>query len=181
VTGRRRRGTTTSPPELEGLLAGLTHRLAVAPAGKAHEQAAALAATGRAALDRGQWVEAREALLAAHERLDVEEPESELREFPRGLVGYVARGDRGVPVGPEEDPVANRLRLALRLAAVLRRDGVSTAPIDERLRQAEAHYREGERGAAVRATDEALGLLERARRSRTRPAPVDTPPDRREP
>ncbi|MCI4319627.1 MAG: hypothetical protein L3K23_05815 [Thermoplasmata archaeon] len=178
---RRRRGSTTSAADLEGLHAGLNHRLASAPRGKSRDEASALAEKGRGALERGEWVEAREALLAAHERLDAEEPESELREFPRGLVGYVPRGDRGVPVGPEEDSVANRLRLALRLAAVVRRDGIDTERIDERLRAAEAFYRTGDRAGAVRATDDALGWLERARPPRTASAGARGPRDRREP
>ena len=162
-------------------MAGLSHRLANAPAGPAREAASVFAEQGRSALRRQAWVEAREALLAAHEQLDAVATETELREFPRGLVGYVPRGDRGVPVGAEEDPVANRLRLALRLATVLHRDGIPTERIEERLREAETQFDAGDRAAAVRTTNEALGLIERARRTPTGSESGKAAPARREP
>jgi hypothetical protein len=162
VTAGSARARSTSVADLEGLLAGVTHRLATVPAGERHLAAAGLAEEGRGALRAGRRAEALATLLRAHEILDAEEPEEELREFPRGLIAYLPRGDRGVPVGPEEDAVSNRLRLALRLAAVRRRDGVDTTPIEARLREAESHHRSGARASAVRCINEALGMLERA-------------------
>jgi hypothetical protein len=162
VTAGAKTARTTSVADLEGLLAGLTHRLSSVPSGPGHATVVRLAEEGRVAMRQGKRADALAVLLRAHEILDSEEPEQELREFPRGLIAYLPRGDRGVPAGPDEDAVANRLRLALRLAAVRRRDGVDTGPIEERLREAESFYRAGERTAAVRSINAALGLLERA-------------------
>ncbi|MCI4349989.1 MAG: hypothetical protein L3K15_00510 [Thermoplasmata archaeon] len=170
MTAGPKRTRPSSVADLEGLFAGVAHRLSTLPPGPGRTQATEFAEQGRVAMRRGKRDDALALFLRAHEILDSEEREPELREFPRGLIAYLPRGDPGVPVGPEEDALVNRLRLALRLAAVRRRDGMDTNEVEACLRAADVQFRNGDRPAAVRSINAALGMLERA--SPPRPAPA---------
>lgn len=93
-------------------------------------------------------------------RRGVRRGEGEVSQWPRGLVEYVTRGpeDEGLPP-EEEDRTAQRLHLASRLISVLRARGIEVAPFVARLRDADAVYRSGDRGGAMRRVDELLGDL----------------------
>jgi hypothetical protein len=100
------------------------------------------------------------ALLGAESRLDRLEEETELTEFPRGLVEYVARGPRGSPPPREEEPLANRMLIVERLWEVRRADGFPVEPLLKDLRDAERAYGAGDRGLARRLVDRVHTALE---------------------
>jgi hypothetical protein len=154
------------PSDLEGYLEGVTRRLAERRQAGTPEPELEAALTGaRAALRRKAWSEADARLRAIDARLDAGREEMELTEHPRGLVGYVALGSRGVPPASEEEALANRIRLLVRLASVRRSVG---GEVDTALRHLEAArraYDTGDRATARREADAAHRLLE------TEPAP----------
>jgi hypothetical protein len=155
VPGKRKAGLSSSPAapprrsraaELEGFRVGLVHRLETRRrAGRPHPEAERELVRGTAALERGNWSEAEAALTEADDLLDRDEPEPELRERPRGLVGYVPRdGDWGAPTPREEEPLANRLVLVQRLLTIRRAHGDPMDDLVSLLREAEAAYLRGE-------------------------------------
>jgi hypothetical protein len=95
-------------------------------------------------------------------RRRVRRGEGEVTQWPRGLTGYVSKGPAEETPSADEDRVANRLKLAGRLIAVLRSQGHEVDPWIRRLREAEAALRSGDRAGAVAHLDRLLGDLERA-------------------
>ncbi|MCI4330320.1 MAG: hypothetical protein L3K19_00530 [Thermoplasmata archaeon] len=146
---------------LHGYLSGVRHRLA---AGGIPEpiraSVAERLATAEKALERGALPDAERALLDADAQLDRLGEETELTEFPRGLVGYVPRGARGSPPPREEEPLANRMLIVERLWEVRRSDGYDVQPLLPALHEAEAAYRAGDRGRARRLVDQVHTALE---------------------
>jgi hypothetical protein len=110
----------------------------------------------------GRWEEADRTLRKVDEGLRGAREESELTEFPRGLLSYVPKGPKGASPGPEEDPLANRLTLLLRLLEI--------APPGEEARQetlrllgeARGALKEGDRRRAQKLLNEAHFGLESA-------------------
>ncbi len=163
----RRRSTAPRPTllaeEVEGFLAGVTERLRDRRrAGAPDPELESRLDSARALIARGSLRAAETQLLSIDRRLDEGEEESELTEFPRGLVGYVPTGGRGRPAGDEEDPVANRLRLIERLLEVRRREGRDVAPWVRTLREAFQALRAGDRGRARRLGNEVHAALDAA-------------------
>ena len=150
--------------EVEGFLAGVVERLAERRrAGTPRPELETRVEAARQELGRGGVRAAETALLDVDRLLDEDEEESELTEFPRGLVGYTPVGDRGRPPRDDEDPVANRLRLVERLLDVRRRAGHDVAAPLARLREAFAALRAGDRARARALGDEVHAVLDRAR------------------
>ncbi len=84
-----------------------------------------------------------------------------MTQWPRGVTGYVPSGpDDDVP-SPEEDRLANRVRLAARLLAVLRGQGRDVDGIVRRLAEAESALRSGDRDRAALLLDRVLSELDR--------------------
>ncbi|MGI0053754.1 MAG: hypothetical protein ACRECR_05825, partial [Thermoplasmata archaeon] len=90
-------------------------------------------------------------LEAVGEELARSRGESELAEFPRGLVGYVPRGDRGDP--PGEDPLANRIELLGRLLPLARLGVADGIRARAELAEAVEALRRGDRESARRRAD----------------------------
>jgi hypothetical protein len=154
-------GVERSPEELNGYLSGLRYRLGrVSPPEPLRASLATLLTGAEAALGSGRLAEAERALLEAEARLDDLDEETELVEFPRGLVGYVSRGPRGAAPPREEEPLANRMLLVERLWHVRRADGYSVESLLPALREAEAAYRDGDRERARRLIDRVHAALE---------------------
>jgi predicted lipid-binding transport protein (Tim44 family) len=65
-----------------------------------------------------------------------------------------------VPPGPEEERLANRIRLVGRLAAVRESSGADVRQVREHLTAAQTAYDRGDRNAARREVDRAHQLLE---------------------
>ncbi len=161
----RRRSATPRPTllaeEVEGFLAGVDERLKERRrAGNAETELEARWTRARDLVARGALRDAETELLTIDARLDEREEESELTEFPRGLVGYVPAGERGRPPTDEEDPVANRLRLIERLLDVRRHEGRDVGPLVARLAAAFTALRAGDRGLARRLGDEVHAALD---------------------
>ncbi len=93
----------------------------------------------------------------------------EVTEWPRGLTEYVPVGPPDAAPSPEEDPLVNRLRLASRLLAVLRSQGLDVSREVAELRAADQLLTLGDRARAAGAIDGLLAGLD-ARR------PPPTPP-----
>jgi hypothetical protein len=147
--------------ELEGFSIGIAHRLRLLrDQGSANIQ-------GERELARARGLLAADDALAARailERLDSElrkaRPESELREFPRGLVDYTPTGDRGVPVPRDDEPIANRLVLVERLLDLRRSQGADVENWSRELTAAEAAYRAGDRPRAREICDRVHAALD---------------------
>ncbi len=158
MTGRPR---PVRPAEVEGFLEGVRHRLKRRrEAGTPDVDAERLFEEAQAATRRGDWPLAEERLHAADARLDAAEPERALSEWPRGLVGYVPRGEVGVPPEREEEPIANRLLLVHRLLEVRRSEGWNVEALYRLLAAAEEAYRAGDRARARALGDEVHRRLE---------------------
>lgn len=156
-----RRGAPPSREEVEGFLAGVSHRVARASGPEARALAEELE-RARAAWVAGRWDEAEQRLSAIEEQMDAKVGEPELNEFPRGLVGYVPRGDRGIPTPVDDDPLANRLLLVRRLRDVVLAAGRPVDAADRLLTGAETALSAGDRAEARRRVDSAHALLEAA-------------------
>lgn len=153
--------------ELEGYLIGVERRLAERTAeGPVDPELGRELAEARTALRAGRLREADERLRRLDGRLDALRPEMEMVDRPRGLVGYVPKGDRGVPPTPEEDALANRIRLVGRLASLRAAEGREVAGALAALRRAQTAYDRGDREEARRALDAAHRALDEPR---TRP------------
>lgn len=151
--------------ELEGFLAGTRHALALARRdGRPRPELESVLTEAAGRLARGDLAAAAERVGAVDAVLRGERAESELTEFPRGLIGYVPRGDPGVPRTDEEDPLANRIRLLARLADVAALGASELEAARGELRAAEAALRGGDRAAARRAADAAHRIIEGAAR-----------------
>lgn len=119
---RRRPG----PAEVEGFLTGVEHQLRSMEVPDA--EATRHLEAARSAVRAHDWSGAERELFAATDRLRRLTGESPLREWPRGLVGYVPTEPERKAPDPGEDPVTNRLRLVERLLAVARSRGT---PVDD--------------------------------------------------
>ncbi|HYK93661.1 MAG TPA: hypothetical protein VEY07_06430, partial [Thermoplasmata archaeon] len=119
-----------------------------------------LVTEARESIRRGEWAHAEELLEAASARMSAARPESELREWPRGLVSYREIGARGEPPGPEEDPVANRLLLVQRLLSVRAAQGRSVDRLTRLLNEVDRELRAGRRDRARELLDEVHRALE---------------------
>lgn len=147
--------------DLEGYLVGVSRRLEERTA--AHGPDPALVeelAAARKALHAGRLSEADRKLRALDARLDADRPEVEMQDHPRGLIGYVPKGDRGVPPTAEEEPLANRIRLIGRLATVRAAEGRDVTVARRLLTEAQAAYDAGDRPLARRKVDDAHRRLD---------------------
>src|SRR5580692_2013978 len=121
--------------EISGFLEGVRHRLLERRrAGAAVPDLEQRLADAQAFLASAHLAEAERVLLDVSDRLDHDEPEPELIEFPRGLVRYDAGTDRGVPTPEDEEPVGNRLTLIERLLTVAASEGVEVGDLRGLLR-----------------------------------------------
>lgn len=151
-----------SAEELEGYLAGMTHRLSqlTVPA-DTRRAVAELLEQARRELAAGDLPGTERTTREAERQLDeVDEEEAELSEFPRGLVGYVPTGSRGSPTPREEEPLSNRMLLVHRLWEVRRAQRREVDPLLPALREAEAAYAAGDRTRARRLIDRVHADLE---------------------
>ena len=155
----RPRSTPPEREEVEGFLEGVTLRLAHASSEDRARHGAALA-EAQHCLNRGQLVEAEALLVAIDAALETAEGEPELSEFPRGLVGYVPKRDRGHPTPDDEEPIANRIRLVARLIEVRRSEGRDVEEWVGALRNAQGAYSSGDRPKARRLCDAVLREVE---------------------
>jgi hypothetical protein len=157
--------------EVEGFLAGLTEALArLRRAGAPRPELEQSLAEAAAELRRGRAREALAGLVRVDEALRAAEEESELTEFPRGLVGYVPRGARGAPLPPEEEPLAHRRRLVLHLAELVELPPSEHAQVIAELALAEQEIARGERARAKERIDAVHQRIEEAG-ARQRPPP----------
>lgn len=145
--------------ELEGYLEGVRVRLAPP---EIEERAALLAEWARArdALRAGRLAEAEALLRTIDGALDAQRLETVVVERPRGLTGYRTLGGAEVPPGPEEEALANRIRLIGRLATVRAAAGGDVVAVRGDLAKAQAAYARGDRAEARRLVDRAHGRLE---------------------
>lgn len=102
-------------------------------------------------------------------RRRVRRGESEVTEWPRGLVDYLPTGAPDATPSPDEDRDLNRLRLASRLLGFARARGVSVDPDVARLHEADRAFREGNREKGRRIVDDVLAEVERRLGADTRP------------
>ena len=93
-------------------------------------------------------------------RRRVRRGEGEVTEWPRGLASYVPAGPEEATPSSEEDLLANRLRTAARLLALLRSQGRTVEREVARLREIEARAVAGDRAAAARELDRLLADLD---------------------
>jgi hypothetical protein len=155
----RPRETPPEREEVEGFLEGVTLRLAHASVAERGRHDASLSKAKRC-LERGDLVGAESRLVAIDSALQAAEGEPELSEFPRGLVGYVAKGDRGHPTRDDEEPLANRIRLVARLIEVRRSEGRDVEEWVRALGEAQRAYTEGDRPTARHRCDAVLREVE---------------------
>ena len=148
-----------SREDVEGFLEGVRHRLERASPEQRSRHGPAVA-EARAALSADRLAEAAATLEAIDRDLDAAAGEPELSEFPRGLVSYVARGDRGDPTPEDDDPLANRIRLVSRLIEVRRSGGHPVEPWVRALREAQSAYEAGDRRRARALCDATLAEVE---------------------
>jgi len=169
-----RAGTSGSDgPELEGFVEGVRHRLQERRgAGRALPDLERRLTAANGALLAGDVAGAERILLTISDRLDEDETEPELLQFPRGLVAYDAGADRGVPTPEEEEPVGNRLRTVERLLAVAAREGVEVADLQKEIALARMQYVDGEWRSARDQGVRILDALDRRRASRGSREPI---------
>jgi hypothetical protein len=157
----RRSGGPPTPEDLEGYLTGVRIRLTERrAAGDVDASLDRELARAEAALQSGALDVADQLLRALDERLDALTPEVEMLDRPRGLVGFTTVGDPGIPMGAEEDPIANRLILVGRLATLRASQGREVGLALRLLAEARQAHTAGDRPAARRAVDRAHALLE---------------------
>jgi hypothetical protein len=156
---RRPTGATLRREDVEGFLEGVDYRVRQFRGAERPELDSDLA-RARSAVDAADLATGEAILLAIDRRIDGLEGERELAEFPRGLVDYVAVGDRGHPTPNEEDPLANRIRLVGRLLDVRRSQGRDVGGATRTIREAEAALGRGDRGAARSLCDAAHAAAE---------------------
>jgi hypothetical protein len=150
-----------SREELEGFLEGLTERARTwKREGRLPSDVEGLLEDGRRRILEGKLVEGESSLLAADRRMAALSPEVELMEYPRGLVGYVPRGERGAPPQRDEEQLSNRLLLVQRLLVVRRGEGREVDTLVQRLNEAEAAYLAGDRALARRLIDDVQDRLD---------------------
>jgi hypothetical protein len=153
--------------EISGFLEGVRHRLLERRrAGAAVPDLEQRLADAQAFLASAHLAEAERVLLDVSDRLDHDEPEPELIEFPRGLVRYDAGTDRGVPTPEDEEPVGNRLTLIERLLTVAASEGVEVGDLRGLLRVARSAYRADDRRRAKETGERILTELDRRRSDR---------------
>jgi hypothetical protein len=128
--------------------------------GRQEKKAEALLREAGRRLEEGRLVEAEATYAAADQLLDAQEPEVELIDYPRGLVGYVPLGERGAPPERDEEQLSNRLLLIQRLLTVRRSEGREVDRFLPRLNAAELAYVKGDRVTARRLVDEVHSDLE---------------------
>jgi len=97
----------------------------------------------------------------ADARRRVRRGESEVTEWPRGLVDYVPSDEPERAPSPEEDRDLNRLKLAARLLGSARAQGRPVEAAVARLRQAERAFREGDRTEGRRLVGEVIDEVDR--------------------
>jgi hypothetical protein len=158
--------------EIAGFLEGVRHRLlerrrdgSPVPDLEQH------LADAQSAIASGDLAKAERVLLDVSDRLDHDEPEPELSEFPRGLLRYDAATDRGVPTPESEEPVGNRLTLVERLLTVAAAEGVDVVDLRGLLRVARSAYMAGDRRLAKETGERILDALDRRRADRPPPEP----------
>ena len=144
--------------ELEGYLVGVARRLEELEV--AEPPLTAALAEARRSLRAGRLADADRQLRAIDAALDRRRPEMEMLDRPRGLVGYTPKGDRGVPPGPEEEPLQNRLRLVGRLASLREAEGHEVGEARRLLTEAQRAYDAGDRATARRRVDDAHRILD---------------------
>ncbi len=94
-------------------------------------------------------------------RRDVRRGEGEVRDWPRGLVGYrPSSPDHGPPRG-EEDRTANRLILAGRLIRLIESRGEDASALRDELADAHRRLAAGDRERAEPALEALLGKIVR--------------------
>jgi hypothetical protein len=153
--------TARHAAELEGYLEGVARRLAERRRdGTPSPELEARWAEAKATFRRRDGEATDRILRGIDAELDALHVEQELTEIPRGLVGYTPKGDRGAPPGPEEEPLANRLRLLVRLAALRQASGHDVGAALAGLARAQAAYAAGDRVLARREADDAHRRLE---------------------
>ncbi len=155
-------GRAARREELEGYLEGVRIRIdALDPSDALKARLRPRWTGAREAWQRGALDEAESGLLGIDAELDRARDETEVVERPRGLVAYTPIGGREAPPGPEEEPLANRLRLLVRLAAVRASHGRDVSEAQALLAAAHRAYERGDRAAARAEADRAHALLER--------------------
>jgi hypothetical protein len=97
--------------------------------------------------------------------------ESEVTQWPRGLVDYVPSGAAEESPSPEEDRTGNRLRLAARLIGLLRAAGENVDRELAALAEAERAYAAKDHARATELVEALLGVLDERSRSRSRSPP----------
>jgi hypothetical protein len=153
--------------ELAGFLEGIRHRLVERRReGSPLPELEQHLADATAAVNAGELARAERVLLDVSDRLDHDEPEPELSEFPRGLGRYDAGTDRGVPTPEGEEPVGNRLTLVERLLTVAASEGVAVDDLRGWLRVARSAYLGGDRRLAKETGERILAELDRRRADR---------------
>jgi hypothetical protein len=168
----RTRRSTAPHDEVEGYLAGMAHALeARRRSGTPDPRGEAELRSARRALAEGAPDRAAALLEAIDERLRAAEGEPELSEIPRDLVGYTPRGDRGRALAPDEEPLAHRRLLILRLVEVTQLPATERERALQELGAAERALAAGDRSTARRAIDAAHRRLERSGSPRTVGAP----------
>lgn len=166
-------GSARGADELEGYLEGVRRRVGERRAlGPIDPDWVRRLSDAEQALRAGDLEVADRILRALDAVLDSLREEVELTERPRGLVGYVPRGNRGVPPGPEEEALANRIRLVVRLLAVRESEGLVLEEARRGLERARQAYAAGDRATARLEVDRAHELVESGTRGdRRRPTP----------
>lgn len=147
--------------EVEGFLAGLDQRVRERATASGGDSAFSEPLNrARAEIARGNLESAERILVEVDRSLDDLTSEMELREFPRGLVSYDAKGDRGDPVPDEEQPLANRIRLVSRLVSVVESRGGDAGPLRARLQEARRYLTSGDAARARSIVDAVHAELE---------------------
>jgi hypothetical protein len=154
-------GAPPTPEDLEGYVVGVRRRIEERRAeGAIPPDLERDLAVAESMLRAGDLAGADAELRRLDERIDALTPEVEMTDRPRGLVGFRTTGEPGVPLGREEDPIANRWVLVGRLATIRESQGHDVAEARRLLAEAERAYEAGDRPGARRAVDRAHGLLE---------------------
>jgi len=161
------RAGSAGADEIAGFLEGVRQRLlerrrSGSPLPDLEQRLAAVPA----AIASGHLAEAERRLLEVSERLDRDEVEPELNEFPRGLVAYDAGADRGTPTPEDEEPIANRLTLVERLVTVAAAEGVPVDDLRGAVRLARGEYAAGDRRRAKETGERILTELDERRAGR---------------